>query len=75
MAPRSTDEESDGYRRGGRGGKSKLKKRNQHGFQNPTGPIVREVNIGETITVAELAAQMSVKGAEVVKFMFKMGSR
>lgn len=74
VAPRSTDEESDGYRRGGRGGKSKLKKRNQHGFQNPTGPIVREVNIGETITVAELAAQMSVKGAEVVKFMFKMGS-
>ncbi len=74
VAPRSIDEESDGYRRGGRGGKSKLKKRNQHGFQNPTGPIVREVNIGETITVAELAAQMSVKGAEVVKFMFKMGS-
>lgn len=35
---------------------------------------MREVNIGETITVAELAAQMSVKGAEVVKFMFKMGS-
>lgn len=75
VAPRSTDEESDGYRRGGRGGKSKLKKRNQHGFQNPTGPIVREVNIGETITVAELAAQMSVKGAEVVKFMFKMAPR
>ncbi|HYQ38127.1 MAG TPA: translation initiation factor IF-2 [Pseudomonas sp.] len=74
VAPRSTDEESDGFRRGGRGGKSKLKKRNQHGFQSPTGPIVREVSIGETITVAELAAQMAVKGAEVVKFMFKMGS-
>ncbi|WP_236233181.1 translation initiation factor IF-2 [Pseudomonas tohonis] len=74
VAPRSTEEESDGYRRGGRGGKSKLKKRNQHGFQSPTGPIVRDVNIGETITVAELAAQMTVKGAEVVKFMFKMGT-
>ena len=73
VAPRSTDEESDGYRRGGRG-KSKLKKRNQHGFQSPTGPIVRDVNIGETITVAELAAQMAVKGAEIVKFMFKMGT-
>ncbi|CAD5378830.1 translation initiation factor IF-2 [Pseudomonas sp. OF001] len=73
VAPRSDDE--DGFaRRGGRGGKGKLKKRNQHGFQSPTGPIVREVSIGETITVAELAAQMSVKGAEVVKFMFKMGS-
>ncbi|AXQ49778.1 translation initiation factor IF-2 [Pseudomonas sp. SAR267] len=72
-APRTTDEESDGARRG-RGGKSKLKKRNQHGFQNPTGPVIRDVTIGETITVSELANQMSVKGAEVVKFMFKLGT-
>ncbi|WP_449431132.1 translation initiation factor IF-2 [Pseudomonas putida] len=72
-APRTTDEESDGGRRG-RGGKGKLKKRNQHGFQNPTGPVIRDVTIGETITVSELANQMSVKGAEVVKFMFKMGT-
>ncbi|AGN80607.1 translation initiation factor IF-2 [Pseudomonas sp. GD03651] len=72
-APRTTDEESDGARRG-RGGKGKLKKRNQHGFQNPTGPVIRDVTIGETITVSELANQMSVKGAEVVKFMFKMGT-
>lgn len=73
VAPRTVDEETDGFRRGGRG-KSKLKKRNQHGFQSPTGPVVREVSIGETITVADLAAQMSVKGAEVVKFMFKLGT-
>ena len=71
---RSTDEETDGFRRGGRGGKSKLKKRNQHGFQSPSGPIVRDVAIGETITVSELAQQMAVKGAEVVKFMFKLGT-
>lgn len=72
-APRTTDEESDGARRG-RGGKSKLKKRNQHGFQSPTGPVIRDVSIGETITVSELAQQMSVKAAEVVKFMFKLGT-
>ncbi|MGG5290179.1 translation initiation factor IF-2 [Pseudomonas shirazensis] len=72
-APRTTEEESDGFRRGGRG-KGKLKKRNQHGFQSPTGPVIRAVSIGETITVSELANQMSVKGAEVVKFMFKMGT-
>lgn len=71
---RNVIDEEDGFgRRGGRN-KTKLKKRNQHGFQSPTGPIIREVSIGETITVGELAAQMSVKGAEVVKFMFKMGS-
>lgn len=65
--------ESDSFRRGGRG-KGKLKKRNAHGFQSPTGPVVRDVQIGETITVGDLAAQMSVKAAEVIKFMFKLGT-
>lgn len=71
------DEDTDGFgggRRGGGRGRSKPKKRNQHGFQAPTTPVVREVNLGETITVAELAQQMSIKAAEVIKFMFKMGS-
>ncbi len=72
---RADEEDADGFgRRGGRGSKSRLKKRNQHGFQNPTGPVVRDISLGETITVAELAQQMSVKAAEVIKFMFKMGS-
>jgi translation initiation factor IF-2 len=70
---RSGDDDADGFRRGGRG-KSKLKKRNAHGFQSPTGPVVREVAIGETITVGDLAQKMSVKAAEVIKFMFKMGT-
>ena len=70
---RSGEDDADGFRRGGRG-KSKLKKRNAHGFQSPTGPIVREVAIGETITVADLSQQMAIKAAEVIKFMFKMGS-
>ncbi|GAB6389034.1 translation initiation factor IF-2 [Stutzerimonas marianensis] len=70
---RSGEDDADGFRRGGRG-KSKLKKRNVHGFQSPTGPIVREVAIGETITVADLSQQMAIKAAEVIKFMFKMGS-
>lgn len=73
VAPRTTDEESDGFRRGGRG-KAKLKKRNAHGFQSPAGPVVREVKIGETITVGDLAQQMSVKAAEIIKFMFKLGT-
>ncbi|MDY7068692.1 Translation initiation factor IF-2 [Pseudomonas extremaustralis] len=73
VAPRTTDEESDSFRRGGRG-KAKLKKRNAHGFQSPTGPVVREVKIGETITVGDLAQQMSVKAAEIIKFMFKLGT-
>jgi translation initiation factor IF-2 len=42
---------------------------NQHGFKKPAAPIVREVAIGETITIAELADKMSVKASEVIKFM------
>jgi len=42
-------------------------------FVAPTEPIVREVHIPETITVADLAHKMSVKGAEVVKTLMQMG--
>jgi translation initiation factor IF-2 len=43
-------------------------------FTKPTAPVVRAVNIPETITVAELAQRMSVKGVEVIKAMMKMGA-
>ncbi len=46
----------------------------QHGFQKPAKAVEREIRIGETISVAELADKMAVKGAEVVKVMFKMGA-
>ena len=46
----------------------------RHGFEMPTAPIVREVTIPESITVAELAQKMSVKAAEVIKMMMSMGS-
>ena len=45
-----------------------------HGFTKPTAPVLREVSIPETITVAELANKMAVKAADVIKAMFKMGS-
>lgn len=46
----------------------------EHGFTLPTAPIIREVILPETITVAELAQKMSVKAAEVIKVMMSMGS-
>jgi translation initiation factor IF-2 len=46
----------------------------KHGFEKPTAPVIREVSIPETITVAELAQRMSVKAAEVIRAMMKMGS-
>jgi len=44
-----------------------------HGFSKPVAPMVRDVPIGETILVSDLAAKMAVKGADVVKALFKMG--
>ncbi|MDH3713377.1 MAG: translation initiation factor IF-2 [Gammaproteobacteria bacterium] len=45
----------------------------KHGFEKPTAPVVREVNVPDTITVAELANAMAVKAAEVIKAMMNMG--
>ena len=46
----------------------------QHGFSLPTEPVVQEVLIPETITVANLAQKMSVKAAEVIKALMKLGT-
>ncbi len=43
-------------------------------FAAPTEPVVREVMVPETITVAELAHKMSVKAAAVIKTLMKLGS-
>jgi translation initiation factor IF-2 len=45
----------------------------QHAFEKPTAPVVREVEIGATITVSELAQRMAVKANEVIKALMKMG--
>lgn len=80
------EDDQDAHRRGGR---SKFKKRKgneksdkyreaeeslTHGFALPTTPVIRDVLIPETITVAELAKRMSVKVAEVIKVMMTMGA-
>lgn len=46
----------------------------KHGFAKPTAPVIHEVLIPETITVAELAKRMSVKAAEVIKTMIGLGA-
>ena len=45
----------------------------RHGFERPTAPVVREVSIGETITVAELAQKMAVKAPAVIKSLMSLG--
>ncbi|MBV0934223.1 translation initiation factor IF-2 [Marinobacterium weihaiense] len=79
---KSARQEQDSRGRRGKGGKRGAaagrgragSSQNQHGFEKPTAPVVHEVNVPESITVAELAKKMSVKAAEVIKAMFKMGA-
>ncbi|GBH27726.1 translation initiation factor IF-2 [Burkholderia vietnamiensis] len=66
---------SGGVDRGWRGG-PKGRGRHQDSastFQAPTEPIVREVHVPETISVADLAHKMSIKASEVIKVRMKMG--
>jgi len=46
----------------------------KHAFELPTAPMKREVAIGETITVAELAQKMAIKATEVIKVLMNMGT-
>ena len=62
---------------GWRGQKNKSKSNKdseaEHSFNAPTEPIVHEVLVPETITVADLAHKMAVKAGEVIKVLMKMG--
>ena len=64
-----------GRRKGkaGRGRASPAQTDSQHGFVKPTAPVVREIEVPDSITVAELASQMSLKAAAVIKELMKMG--
>jgi translation initiation factor IF-2 len=78
VAPRTEYEEVDaGGGIGGRGlrrrKKTKPQLQDKHVFQRPTAPIVREVEVPEVISVADLASRMSVKASEVIRELFKQG--
>ncbi|GMW08214.1 MAG: translation initiation factor IF-2 [Gammaproteobacteria bacterium] len=45
----------------------------RHGFERPTAPVVREVEIPESVKVAELAQKMAIKSGEVIKVLMKLG--
>ena len=51
----------------------KKPKEKRHAFERPTKPMVREVDIPETITVGDLAQRMAVKSADVIKKLMGMG--
>lgn len=63
-----------GWRGGprGRGGRHQQDD-SRSNFQAPTEPVVREVHVPETVSVADLAHKMAVKASEVIKQMMKLG--
>ena len=48
--------------------------KNLHGFEKPTAPVVRSVEIPEAITVAELSQRMAIKAGDVIKVLMQMGT-
>ncbi|HNI80323.1 MAG TPA: translation initiation factor IF-2 [Rhodocyclaceae bacterium] len=60
--------------KGARGGRSGGRHHEAPAFVAPTEPIIREVHVPETISVADLAHKMAVKATEVIKTLMKMGS-
>ncbi|HEY0297421.1 MAG TPA: translation initiation factor IF-2 [Bordetella sp.] len=66
-----------GWRAGGKGGKGGRNSRNQQSDRRaepaPQEFIAREIHVPETISVADLAHKMSVKAAEVIKHLMKLG--
>ena len=50
-----------------------IKTDDKHQFEKPTEPVIHTVELGEYITVAELASSISVKTAEVIKTLMNMG--
>ncbi|SER09741.1 bacterial translation initiation factor 2 (bIF-2) [Amphritea atlantica] len=61
-------------RGGGKPAQRGMTSSNVQAFERPTAPVIHEVAIPESITVAELAKKMSVKAADLIKVMFKMGA-
>ncbi len=79
--PASTDIRPGGWTAGrGRAGPrhhdkhAKQEAAGQHAFSLPTEPVVHEVMVPETISVAELAQKMSVKAIEIIKVLMNLGS-
>lgn len=69
------NDEGGGWKSDRRNKRGKQQKNNVPQRQQPAvqEPIVRDVVVPETITVADLAHKMSVKATEVIKQMMKLG--
>lgn len=68
------DESDEQFRHRKKTGKSKRPNQFlQQQFEKPVIAVIHEVGIPETITVSDLAQKMSIKAAEIIKSLMKLG--
>lgn len=75
-------DEMDGMLPKGKGGKKQGRKgaevpnravEAKHGFERPTAPVVRDIEIPSTIVVSDLAQKLAIRATDIIKAMMKMG--
>lgn len=66
-----------GKRKGGGkpGGKPDMRQQQaaKHGFEKPTAPVVKEIEIPPTIVVSDLAQKLAIRATDIIRSMMKMG--
>ncbi len=45
----------------------------KHGFEKPTAPVVREIEVPASIVVSDLAQKLAIRATDIIKVMMKMG--
>lgn len=45
----------------------------KHGFEKPTAPVVREIEVPGSIVVSDLAQKLAIRATDIIKVMMKMG--
>lgn len=77
-APANTNQRRHKGKQKGRRGAAETQRSHvaptEHGFQKPTAPVIRDIEVPESITVSDLAQRMATKAAEVIKTLMKMGT-
>lgn len=70
---KSDDDDDFGFRKSSKNRAGMHNKVKVQAFTKPTSPMIREVEVPESIQLGELAQRMSVKVAELIKSLMKMG--
>ena len=70
---RGSNRKTKGKRGNQRRAQNLVDQSTDHGFEMPTEPVVKEVEIPDTIVVSELAQKLAIKGADIIRTMMGMG--